>query len=237
MTDANVAIIPGGTGSVGLCLVPKLLDRGFKVAVSYLLPDEASTLEETLDLDEDQLIIRRVDMSDAQAVETFFTEVVERFGPINAMASLVGGWSGGRDIIETSHVRLERMLDLNVKTAWNATRSAIPRMSDEWGRIILIGSKHAHDCPAGQAAYNMAKAAVFSLARSTATELLDTNITANALLPSVINTEATRQALPYADYVHWPEPSDIADVINFLASEESKVIDGAGVPVWGATVI
>jgi NAD(P)-dependent dehydrogenase (short-subunit alcohol dehydrogenase family) len=237
MTTAPVAIIPGGTGSVGRCLVPRLIDRGFKVAATYLLPDEATSLEKQLDLDEDRLILRRVDCTDAPAVNAFTAEAVDAFGPINVMATLVGGWAGGRDVSETSDVRLDRMLDLNLRTAWNTARAAIPHMSDDWGRIVLMGSKHALDSPAGQAAYNVAKAGVLALAKSIAIELLDTNTTCNALLPSVINTDATRSALPYADYVNWPQPHEIADVLNFVASEESKVINGAFLPVWGSAVI
>lgn len=237
MSTANVAVIPGGTGSVGRCLVPLLIDRGFRVAVTYLLPDEATAMDEAIDADEDRLILRRVDVTDAIAVNAFVDEATDAFGPINVMASLVGGWAGGRDVAETDDVRLDRMLDLNLRSAWNTTRAAIPKMSAEWGRIILMGSKHAVDSPAGQAAYNVAKAGVMALAKSAAIELLDTATTCNALLPSVINTDATRAALPYADYVNWPQPEEIADVINFMASEQSKVINGAFVPVWGSAVI
>ncbi len=237
MTEPKVAVIPGGTGSVGYCLVPMLIDRGFNVAVTYLMPEEATALEKQTELDEDRLIIRRVDATHPDAVATFFSEAAESFGPINVMTSLVGGWAGGRDVAETDDVRLDRMLDLNLKTAWNVTRAAIPLMAEDWGRIILMGSKHAQDAPTGQAAYNLAKAAVLALSQSVAMELLDTNTTCNTLLPSVINTEATRSALPYADYVNWPQPEEIAEVINFLASEESKVINGGGVPVWGSALI
>lgn len=237
MSTTNVAVIPGGTGSVGRRLLPLLLDRGFNVATTYLLPDEATEFEQRLSYDEDRLILRRVDVTDAEAVDAFMTEATDRFGKINVMASLVGGWAGGRDVSETNDVRLDRMLDLNLRTAWNTTRAAIPHMSEDWGRIILMASKHALDAPAGQAAYNVAKSGVLALAKSVATELLDTNTTCNALLPSVINTDATRAALPYADYVNWPQPEDIADVINFLASEQSKVINGAFIPVWGSALI
>ena len=222
---------------MGFCLVPLLIERGFKVAVTYLLPDEANALEERLDLDEDRLILRRVDVTDAEATTAFLDEAAHAFGKINVMASLVGGWAGGRDVSETSDVRLDRMLDINLRTAWNATRAAIPHMSSDWGRIVLMGSKHAVDTPAGQAAYNIAKAGVLALAKSVAVELLDTETTCNALLPSVINTDATRAALPYAEYVNWPQPEDIAQVIDFLASERSKVVNGAYLPVWGSALI
>ena len=237
MTDRSVAKVPGGTGSVGRHLIPMLLERDFNVACTYLVPDEATVLEVVVELDEDRLILRRVDCTDADAVNDFFDEAVGAFGPINVMASLVGGWAGGRDVAETSDVRLDRMIDLNLRTAWNAARAAIPHMSEDWGRIVLMGSKHALDSPAGQAAYNVAKAGVHALAKSIAIELLDTNTTCNALTPSVINTDATRAALPYADYVNWPKPAEIADVIAFIASEKSKVINGAFLPVWGSAVI
>ncbi|MGI9528073.1 MAG: SDR family oxidoreductase [Acidimicrobiia bacterium] len=237
MAESNVAVVPGGTGSVGRALIPKLIDRGFNVATTYLIPDEATALEEHLDLDEDRLILRRVDCTDATAVNAFFDEAHQAFGEINVMASLVGGWAGGRDVAETSDVRLDRMLDLNLRTAWNSARAAIPLMSEDWGRIVLMGSKHALDSPAGQAAYNVAKAGVLAMSKSIAIELLDTATTCNALLPSVINTDATRAALPYADYVNWPQPSEIADVLDFIASRESKVVNGSFLPVWGSAVI
>lgn len=237
MSSTLVAVVPGGTGSVGRCLIPLLLARGFKVATTYLIPEEATDLENAVNQDEDRLLIRRVDASDPTAVASFMAEAADAYGPFNVMASLVGGWAGGRDVAETDDVRFDRMIDLNLRTAWNTTRAAIPHVSNEWARIILMGSKHALDAPAGQAAYNVAKAGVLALAKSVATELLETNTTCNALLPSVINTDATRAALPYADYVNWPKPEEIADIINFLASKESKVINGASIPVWGTAII
>ena len=160
MSTQNVAVIPGGTGSVGRCLLPLLLERDFRIATTYLLPDEATNLEEQLDFDEDRLILRRVDITDAEATGLFMREAAEAFGEINVMVSLVGGWTGGRDVAETDDVHLDRMLDLNLRSAWNVTRAAIPLMSEEWGRIILMGSKHATDTPTGQAAYNVAFAAL-----------------------------------------------------------------------------
>jgi NAD(P)-dependent dehydrogenase (short-subunit alcohol dehydrogenase family) len=196
MSTSNVAVIAGGTGSVGRRLLPLLLERDFNVATTYLLPEEATGLENELDFDEDRLILRRVDVTDPQAADAFVREASDAFGEINVMASLVGGWTGGRDVVETEDVQLDRMIDLNLRSAWNMTRSAIPLMSDDWGRIVLMGSKHAAETPTGQAAYNVAKAGVLALAKSVATELLDTATTCNALLPSVINTEATRRLFP-----------------------------------------
>ncbi|MBT8202613.1 MAG: SDR family oxidoreductase, partial [Acidimicrobiia bacterium] len=98
-----------------------------------------------------------------------------------------------------------------------------------------VGSRAAVDNPSGQAAFNLAKAAVVSLTKSVANELRGTEITANALLPSLINTPATREAMPYSDYVDWPSPEEIAAVIDFMLSDDSAVLNGATVPVYGNT--
>jgi len=230
----NVAVVTGGTGGLGRALIPYLIRRDFKVAVTYLIPDEARELEEELDLDEDRLMLRRCDCTDVEAVESVMKDVVETFGNINVVAALVGGWAGGRDVSETDTVRFDRMIDLNLRSTFYTIRAAIPHMRDaEWGRIIAVGSRAALENPAGQAVFNAAKAAVISLVQSLATELDDTNITANILMPAVIDTRATRATLPYADYMDWPKPSEIAAVLDFLLSPASEVINGATIPVYG----
>jgi NAD(P)-dependent dehydrogenase (short-subunit alcohol dehydrogenase family) len=96
-----------------------------------------------------------------------------------------------------------------------------------------MGSRAATDHFGGQAAFNIAKAGVAALGQSVATELEGTDVTANVLMPSVIDTPATRQSLPYADYVNWPTPDEIAAVAEFILSDESGVINGALIPVYG----
>jgi NAD(P)-dependent dehydrogenase (short-subunit alcohol dehydrogenase family) len=231
-----VAVVTGGTGALGRALAPLLLKRKYKLAITYLIPDEAAAFEEQFDLDESRLMLRRVDATDAEAVSTFMKQAAEHFDGFNVLCCLVGGWAGGRDVAETDDVRFNRMLDLNLRSTFNTVRAAIPHMRDaDWGRIVAVGSKAAYDAPSGQAAYNIAKAGVVALIKSVATELGGTGITANTILPTVIDTEATRAALPYADYVSWPKPAEIAALIDFLAGEASGVINGAAIPVTGST--
>ena len=242
MNASNVGIVTGGTGSVGRELLPLLVRRSIKLGVTYIIPEEATELESLLeaspDIDEDEILLRRVDASDAQAMDKFTQEVVDAFGGLNVLVCLVGGWLGGRDVDETDDVRFDRMIDLNLRSSFNAVRAAVPHLKQQdWGRIVLMGSRHAIDTPSGQAAYNIAKAGVGALGRSVAAELSDTNVTCNVLLPSVIDTPTTRAALPYAEYVNWPKPEEIASVIDFLTGHRSVVIDGAEIPVWGASEI
>ena len=123
-------------------------DCDLKFAVTYLLPEEAAAFEEAIDLDEDRLILRRVDAINAEAVTSFMKEVADTWGAIHHLCSLVGGWAGGRDVEETDDVRFERMLDLNLRSAFYAVRAAVPHLRQAgWGRILLVGSKAVEEAP------------------------------------------------------------------------------------------
>jgi NAD(P)-dependent dehydrogenase (short-subunit alcohol dehydrogenase family) len=227
-------VITGGTGGLGSALSRRLLANQDRLAITYLLPEEAARFEEAFDVDESQVMLRRVDGSDPAAMKTFLAEAADTFGEIHGIACLIGGWAGGRDVDETDDVRYERMLDLNLRSSFVATRAAIPHLKNApYGRIVLVGSRAAVENPPGQAAFNMAKAGVMALGQTLATELEATHVTATVLVPSVIDTPATRATLPYADYVNWPTPDEIAAVVEFLLSREAGVLNGALVPVYG----
>ena len=230
----KTVVMTGGTGALGSALVRRLMFEDYRIAVTYLLPAEAQKFEEEFDVDEDRLLLSRVDATNAEAVASLFKDVADRWGPIHALCALVGGWAGGRDVDETDDVRFEYMIDLNLRSAFYAVRAAVPYLKETgWGRIVLVGSRAAVDYPDGQAAFNISKAGVVALGKSVAQELEGTGVTANVLMPSVIDTPATRQSLPYADYVNWPTPDEIAAVAEFLLLDESGVMNGALVPVYG----
>lgn len=217
-----------------MALVRRLLSEPYRLAVTYLVPDEATAFEEEFDVDEEKILLTRVDATNPESVASLFKDIADLWGSIHGLVSLVGGWAGGRDVEETDDVRLERMLDLNLRSAFYAVRAAVPHLKETgWGRIVLVGSRGAVDYPEGQAAFNIAKAGVVALGKSVAQELDGTGVTANVLMPSVIDTPVTRSSLPYADYVNWPTPDEIAAVAQFLLTDESGVMNGALVPVYG----
>jgi NAD(P)-dependent dehydrogenase (short-subunit alcohol dehydrogenase family) len=229
-----VSVITGGTGGLGREVARRFAARGHRIAITYVVPSEADEVEEYLGLPEERLLLKRVDCADGAAVTAFMQETVTRFGGVNVLACLIGGWSGGRDVEETDDVRFDRMIDLNLRSTFNACRAALPHLRRaEWGRIIMIGSRAAVEPPPGQAMYNVAKAGVIALARTIAEEVSDSNVTANAVLPSLIDTPTFREVVPFANYVEWPTPQQIAAVIDFLGSPASSVINGAAIPAYG----
>ena len=229
-----VAVLTGATGGLGTALTARLIKRGYLIGATYLVPDEATAYETAFLHDEDQVLLQRVDAVEPDEITAFMDATAERFGRIDAVAALVGGWAGGRDVAETDNVRFERMIDLNLKSAFYTVRAAIPHLEAAGGgRILLVASRAAIDNPPGQAAFNVAKAGVVALAKSVAQELEEVKITVNVLLPSVIDTPATREALPFSDYMTWPTPDEIAAVAEFVMAGEARVISGGAIPVYG----
>jgi NAD(P)-dependent dehydrogenase (short-subunit alcohol dehydrogenase family) len=236
MSETRVLVITGATGGLGTALVRRLATSNYRFAATYLVPEEARAFEEAVLLDEDRLLMARVDAADTDEVEAFMRRTAEQFGGIDSLCCLAGKWAGGRDVVDTDDVRFDRMIDANLRSAFAAVRAALPYLkAADWGRILFMGSRAAFDAPAGQAAFNIAKAGLVALTRSLAQELGGEAITANVILPSVIDTPATRKALPYADYMDWPTPDEIAAVMEFMLSEASGTISGASIPVYGKT--
>ncbi|MCY4648745.1 MAG: SDR family oxidoreductase [bacterium] len=229
----RTVVISGGTGWLGQALTARLLrNEDVRLAVTYLIPAEAAGFEDRFGTYHDRIILRRVDVTDSQAVEGFFAELNEKWDDLSGVACLAGNWAGGRNIEQTSDLRLERMLDSNLRSTFTVVRAALPHLHRaDWARIVLTASRAAFLTPPGQAAFNIAKAGVVALGRSLAAELQNTGVSVSVLVPAVIDTPVARAALPDADHSRWPTPEDVATVADFLLTEQAWVLNGAEVPV------
>jgi NAD(P)-dependent dehydrogenase (short-subunit alcohol dehydrogenase family) len=146
----------------------------------------------------------------------------------------VGAYTGGINFWELETVVFERMLALNLRSGYLLCRAAVRVMlKQRQGVIVNVAAKAAFDHGAGAAAYAASKAAALAMIDSLAADLKGTGVRANSILPSIIDTEANRKAMPDADFSKWPKPEDIARVVLFLCSDEAKVIQGAAIPVYG----
>ncbi len=220
----RVIAVTGGHGVLGCAIVEAAVADGLKVAVI----DHASGLP----VPEGVLEPGGVDLTDPEAARRAVDAVVDRFGRLDALLNVAGGfvWQTTDD----ADPAWDRMHALNLKTALNASRAALPhlRRSDE-GRIVNVGANAALKSAAGMGAYAASKAGVHRLTESLAEELKATSVTVNAVLPSILDTEQNRRDMPDADPAKWVRPADLARVMLFLASPESRAITGALIPVVG----
>ena len=166
----------------------------------------------------------------AQAVDAAL-----RSGPIDALIHVLGGFAGGSAIPQTSDAVWDQMIGLNLTAAFYVFRAALPEMlAANRGRIVAVGSRTGIEPAAGFSAYGVSKAGLVALIRTLGLELKGTGVTANIVMPSVIDTPANRRAMPKADASRWVKPESIAGVIAWLASDSSADVNGAVIPVYGA---
>ena len=168
------------------------------------------------------------------AVREWIADVRARHGRVDALVNTVGGYAGGKKLWDDDPSVLDRMLDLNLRSGWILARAVVPVMlAQGHGAIVNVASKAAFEHAAGNAAYSASKAAAVAMIDSLAEDLRGTDVRANSILPSIINTEANRKAMPKANFAKWPKPQEIARVILFLCSDDSRLIHAAAIPVYG----
>ncbi|MBI3698084.1 MAG: SDR family oxidoreductase [Acidobacteria bacterium] len=161
--------------------------------------------------------------------------VLDWGGRIDALVNLVGGYTGGPPLHQIEDATWNRMLELNLTSAFVLSRAVLPHLLERRsGRIIHTASRGAVEPFAGGAAYIVAKAGVVVLTRSIAAEVAGTGVTANVLLPGTIDTAANRAGAPGADYSKWVRPAALAETILFLISDAAREINGAAIPVYGS---
>ncbi len=174
------------------------------------------------------------DLLDAAQADSLVEAVAARCGRIDALIHVAGGFEGGMPVPETEDAIWERMLGLNLRAAVNVFRAVIPRMrAAGGGRIVAIGSRAAMEPAPGIAAYSASKAALVSLVKTVALENRDAGITANAILPGTIDTEANRSWGTAGERAQWVSPERLAALAVFLASDAASEITGAAIPVYG----
>jgi NAD(P)-dependent dehydrogenase (short-subunit alcohol dehydrogenase family) len=225
-------LVAGGTGGLGRAVSLAFLRSGAQVFVTYHLRAEFDSLKQEAGSLAVRLSGHEVDVTDEAAVGALVTNLGA--ARIDALVNAVGGYAGGAPLWEADGKALERMLALNLRSGYLLARAVVPVMRKQaHGAIVNIVAKAAIDPPAGAAAYAASKAAALALLESLAADLKGSGVRVNSVLPSIIDTEANRKAMPNADFSKWPKPDDIARVILFLCSDDAKVIHGAAIPVYG----
>ncbi|HEV2197841.1 MAG TPA: SDR family NAD(P)-dependent oxidoreductase [Candidatus Acidoferrum sp.] len=230
----NVVLIAGGTGGLGRAVTSAFLEEGATVVVTYRNQPEWEKVKTASSQHGPRLEGHEVDVTDETAVRQFVEKTLAKHNRLDALVNTVGGYAGGLKFWEMETRVFEQMLNLNLRSGYALSRAAVPAMLKQGrGAIVNVAAKAAFDHAAGASAYAASKAAAVAMLDSLAADVKGTGVRVNTILPSIIDTEANRKAMPKADFAKWPKPRDIARVILFLCSDDAKVIHGAAIPVYG----
>jgi NAD(P)-dependent dehydrogenase (short-subunit alcohol dehydrogenase family) len=233
----KLVLVAGGTGGLGRFVSLAFLQEGASVAVTFRRQEEFDALKESAGKEASLLTGHNVDVTDDAAVTKMVETIVATHRRLDVLVNTVGGYKAGMKFWEQDSKILNQMLDLNLRSGYVLARAVVPAILRQGeGAIVNVSSKAAIDAPAAAAAYSASKAAAIAMMNSLAADLRGTGVRVNSVLPSIIDTEINRKAMPNADFGKWPKPADIARVILFLCSEDAKVVRGAAIPVYGDSV-
>ena len=230
--QGQVVIVAGGTGALGSAVARAFIQEGASVAVTYRTPREYDDLESSLSTDRARLRGHQVDVTSEAEMSRLAAAVDAEFHRLDVLVNAAGGYSGGPKLWEIDSAVLERMLDLNLRSAFVTSRSVMPILLRQGrGCIVNVAAKAAVDQPGGAGAYVASKAAALAMMHSLAMDLKGTAIRVNSVLPSTIDTAANRRDMPRANFAAWTKPEDIARVILFLCTEDARALNGTAIPV------
>ena len=230
------AFITGGTGALGRAVTERFLADGYRVAVTYRSEDEWAALraQNASAAGSGSLLGLRADVTQADSMRAAVEASAGRFGGFRVLIHLAGGYAGGKPVESVEEKIVRGMIELNLLSAFWAARYAIPHVKREKdGRLLFVSSRGAVECYPGAAAYAAAKLGLHALVQTLAKELRENGVTANAVVPSLIDTPPNRASMPDADFTKWVRPEAVAALLAFLASRAAAATSGALVPIYG----
>ncbi|WP_435346884.1 SDR family oxidoreductase [Haloarchaeobius sp. HRN-SO-5] len=223
----RVAIVTGASGALGSAVVEAFRDAGATVcAVDVVEPDD-----EDAQLDPDEgTTFYQADLTDEAEVEALLSSVVDDHGGVDVLANIAGTWRGGDHIEDTETSEFEFLWNVNLKTAFLATKHALPHLREREGAVVSVSARSSLEGGEGDGPYRITKAGIRLLTETIAEENLGT-VRANCVMPSVLDTPMNREMMEYSE--DWVKPADAAQVMLFLCSEAASPTSGAAVPVYG----
>ena len=229
--EGKTCLITGAAGNLGRAVAATFASAGASLA---LVDRDDKSLRAAYGHQAERSLALDVDLLNAGAVVKAVRTAVDRFGRIDILCNIAGGFRMGHPVHETPEDTWELMLDLNARSVINTARAVVPGMlAAGHGKIVNIAALAGLDGKANMGAYSASKSAVIRLTESMSAELRDKGINVNCILPSIIDTPQNRADMPRADPRRWVSPEALADVVLFLASDRARAIHGAAIPVTG----
>ncbi|MDQ2917928.1 MAG: SDR family oxidoreductase [Pseudomonadota bacterium] len=227
----QTVVVTGAAGNLGRAVVNQFADSGANLVLVGLRKER---LTERFGRENDRQLFVAADLGEQGPATAVAEAAVARFGHIDVLCNLAGGFRMGEPVHATSDETWQFLFDLNAHSVLHMVRAVVPRMlARGGGKIVNVGAYAARKGVANMGAYCASKAVVIRLTESMAAELRERNINVNCVLPTVIDTPENRRSMPDADPSRWVAPDDLARIIVFLASPAARAIHGAAIPVTG----
>jgi NAD(P)-dependent dehydrogenase (short-subunit alcohol dehydrogenase family) len=238
MTTERIVAITGGAGALGSALAAHLVGKGYRVALFDTERAKDRLAQLATQLGAANAFGHAGDFAKAATWDAALDATRTSLGSAPTHAVLVaGGWEGGSPLhAAKDDAAYEKMISLNLDTAYRALRALLPSMvAKKQGSIVVVGSRVVERpwSSAGAATYAASKAAVVAMAQAVAQEVIDDGVRINAILPSTMDTPANRASMPKVDPAKWVSLESASSVIAFLLSDESRDVSGAALPVYG----
>jgi NAD(P)-dependent dehydrogenase (short-subunit alcohol dehydrogenase family) len=227
----RTVIVTGAAGNLGKAVAEAFAGLDANLVLVDL---RRENLEKAFAAEDERRLFVAANLIDATGAISVAEAALARYGRIDVLCNIAGGFRMGEMIHETSDENWNFLFDINSRTVLNAARAIVPHMlAAGGGKIVNIGAFAAQKGAAQMGAYTAAKSVVIRMTEAMAAELRDKNINVNCVLPTIIDTPENRAAMPKANPAKWVAPADLANVIVFLASDAARAVHGASVPVTG----
>jgi NAD(P)-dependent dehydrogenase (short-subunit alcohol dehydrogenase family) len=230
--SGKIVLITGSSGAVGSRLLDFFTSHGATTIGTYL--DEmkiniARSKSEGIDL-------IRCNTMENDDVTSLVGTITKKHGRIDILVNTVGGYLGGKSVVDLEEKEWNKMFGLNLLSAFLITKHVVPLMlQSDYGKIVHISSYTGISAQGLDLAYASSKAGLIRFVESVSKELKNRNLTVNCVLPSIIDTKSNRKMMPDADFKQWVSIDELVAVIAFLSSDDSRAITGSAVPVLKPT--
>ena len=232
--ENRVAVITGATGGLGSVVARRLAEEGTRLALFSTNQENLDRLAAELKLPADGYLAGTYNFTHPGAAQAAADAVIDKFGRAEILLNLVGGWTGGKSIVDMPAEELSNMLNQHVWTTFHLAKAFAPQLTaNKWGRVVVVSSPFASNPAANGAPYAAAKAAQEALVMTLAKEVAGTGVTANVLQVRSIDAEHERDRNPSPKNASWTTPEEIAAVIVYLCSDDAHVVNGARIPLYG----
>lgn len=223
----RTAVITGAAGGAGRALAHRLAGVGWNLALAGRDLASLEKLQRELGIDDERVMAEVVDLLDAEATDAWAGRVADRFGGVDAVAHLVGGWRGGARIGDADLADWSFLQDALVRTLQHTSRAFLESLKASGrGRLVIVSSPQAQRPTSANAAYGSAKAAAEAWTLALADELADHGATANVVAVNAILTDAMRLSHPDKPYKTFTPADDLADAIAWLFSDAAAKMNG-----------